>query len=70
MKIKSRVQDTSEMLNFTDFLNDSNILMENCMLASRDIVNMFLSIYNESGIQAVKNALEARRTISTYSLYN
>ena len=70
LKIKSRVQDTSEMLNFIDFLNDSNILMENCMLVSLDIVNMFPSIYNESGLQAVKNALEARRTISTNSLYN
>ena len=70
LKIKSRVQDTSEMLNFIDFLNDSNILMENCMLVSLDIVNMFPSIYNESGLQAVKNALEARRTICTYPLYN
>ena len=29
LKIKSRFQDTSEMINFIDFLNDSNILMEN-----------------------------------------
>ena len=41
LKIESRVQDTSEMLKFIDFLNDSNILMKNCMLVSFDIVNMF-----------------------------
>ena len=40
LKIESRVQDTSEMLNFIDFLNDSNILMENCMFVSFYIVNM------------------------------
>ena len=60
LKIESRVQDTSEMLNFIDFLNDSNILTENCTLVSFDIVNMFPSIDNDSGLQAVKNALEAR----------
>ena len=30
LKIESRVQDTSKMLNFVDFLNDINILTENC----------------------------------------
>ena len=60
LKIESGVQDTSEMLNFIDFLNDTNILTENCRLVSFDIVNMFPSIDNESGLQAVKNALEAR----------
>ena len=29
MKIKSRAKGISEMLNFIDFLNDSNILTEN-----------------------------------------
>ena len=58
LKIESRVRDTSEMLNFIDFLNDSNILTENCMLVTFDIVNMFPSIDNESGHQAVKNTLE------------
>ena len=60
LKTESRVQDTSEMLNFIDILHESNFLMENCMLVSFDIVNMFPSMYNESGLQAVKNALEAR----------
>ena len=48
------------MVHFIDFLNDSNILTEKCMLVSFDIVNMFSSIDNESGLQALKNALEAR----------
>ena len=48
------------MLNFINFLNDSNILTENCMLVSFDTVNMFSSIDNESGVQAVKKALEPR----------
>ena len=60
LEIESRVQVRSEMLNFIDFLNDSNILTENCMLVNFAIVNMFPSINNESGLQAVKNALEAR----------
>ena len=59
-KLESRVQNTSEMLNFFDFLNNSNILTENCTLVSFDIVNLFPSIDNVSGLQAVKNALEAR----------
>ena len=61
MKIESRIQDTSEMLNFIDYLNKSNILREDCILVSFDIVNMFSSIDNQSGLQAVKNALEARQ---------
>ena len=48
------------MLHFIDFLNDSNILTEKCMLVRFDIVNMFPSIDNESVLQALKNALEAR----------
>ena len=47
------------MLNLINYLNDSNILMENCMLVSFDIASMFASIDNEYGIQPVKNALEA-----------
>ena len=49
------------MLNFIDYLNKSNILTEDCILVSFDIVNMFPSIDNQSGLQAVKNALEARQ---------
>ena len=60
LKIEREVQDTSEMLTFIDVLNDSNILTKNCLLFSFDIANMFPSIDNESGLQAVKNALEVR----------
>ena len=65
LKIESRVQDTSEMLNFTVFLKDSNILTESCMLT----VKMFPSIDNESGLQAVKNAPEAREEQFPPTLY-
>ena len=41
LKIKSRIQDTSEMLNFIDYLNKSNILTEDYTLASFDINNIF-----------------------------
>ena len=44
--------------------------MENCMLVSFDIVNMFPSIDNESGLQAVRNALEAREEQFPRTLYN
>ena len=48
------------MLNCIDFSKDSNILTEHCMLVSFDILNMFPSIDNECGFQAVENALEDR----------
>ena len=48
----------------------SNILTENCMLVSFDIVNMLPSIHNESGLQAVKNDLEAREKQFPPTLYN
>ena len=49
------------MLNFIDFINDSNILTENCMLVSFGIVNMFPTIDNKSGPQTVKNVLEVEK---------
>ena len=59
------------MLNFINCLNNSNILRENCMIVTCDIVNMFSTIDNESGLQALKSAVESqRRTISIYCLYN
>ena len=61
LKIESRIQDTSERPKFIYYLNISNILTEGCILVSYDIVNMFSSIDNQSGLQAVKNALEARQ---------
>ena len=46
LKIESRIQDTSEMLNFTDFLNKSHFLTEDCILVRFDIVNIFPSLDN------------------------
>ena len=53
LKIESRIQDTSEMLNFIDYWNKSNILTEDCILAGFDIVNMFPGRDNQFGLQAV-----------------
>ena len=61
LKIESRIQDTSEMSNFTDYLNKSNILTEDCILVSFDMVYMFPNLDNQSVPQTVKNALEARQ---------
>ena len=49
------------MLNFIDYLNKSNILIEDCILLSLGIVNIFPNIDNQSGLQTVKNALESRQ---------
>ena len=61
MEIESRIQDISERLNFIDYLNQSNILTEDCILLSLGIVNIFHSTYNQSGLQALRNTLEARQ---------
>ena len=54
LKIESRVKDASEMLTIIDNLNKSNTLTFDCRLVSFDIINMFLSIDNISGLKAVK----------------
>ena len=51
LKIESRIQDTSEMLNFIDYLYKSNNLTEDSSLVSFDKVNMFPSIDNQSSLQ-------------------
>ena len=56
----SRIQDTSEMLNFINYLK-SNVLIENYILVSFDMKSIFRRIDNQSGLQAVKNALETRQ---------
>ena len=43
-KIDSMIKDTPDMLNIIDMINDSNILTEDSVLVSFDIINMFLSI--------------------------
>ena len=57
-KIESRVKDTSEMLTIIDNLNKSNTLTSDCRLVSFDIINMFHSIDNISGLEAVKSILD------------
>ena len=55
-RIPSRIKDTRYMLDVIDNFNDSD-LPENSFLVSFDVVNMFPSIDNESGIKAVKKVL-------------
>ena len=46
------------MLNIIVMINDSNILTEDSVQFSFDIVNMFSSINNVSGLEAVSEILE------------
>ena len=48
------------MLNIIDMINESNILTENSVLVRFDIVNIFPSIDNVSGLEAVCEILENR----------
>ena len=48
------------MLTIIDNLNSSNSLTSDCKLASFDIINMFPSIDNISGLKSVKKVLESR----------
>ena len=50
------------MLKIIDMVNGSNILTKDSVLVSFDIVNMFLSISNVSGLKAVSEILENRKT--------
>ena len=61
LKIESTVKDTSEMLAVIDNLNRSNTLTSDCRLASFDIINMFSSIDNISGLKAIKSILDVRQ---------
>ena len=60
LNIECRVQDTSEMLTIIDNLNSSNSLTPDCKFVSFDIINMFPSIDNISGLKSVKKVLESR----------
>ena len=60
-RIPSRIKDTSHKLDIIGNLNDSH-LPENSDLVSFDVVNMFPSIDNESGIKAVKRVLNDRES--------
>ena len=61
-KIDSRIKDTPDMLNITDMINHSNILTEDSVQVSFDIANMFPSIDNVSGLEAVSEILKNRET--------
>ena len=50
------------MLNIIDMINESNILTENSVLVRFDIANIFPSIDNVSGLEAVCEILENRET--------
>ena len=49
------------MLTISDNLNKSNTLTSDCRLVRFDIINMFPTIDNISGIKAVKSILDARQ---------
>lgn len=57
--IPSRIKDTNHMLDIIDNLNDSNLPLSS-VLVSFDVVNVFPSIDNISGMKAVENILESR----------
>ena len=61
---------TSEMLKIIDNLNKSNTLTSDSRLVGFDIINMFPSIDNISGLKAVKSILNARQDqfLSTVNL--
>ena len=52
-KIESRIKDTPNMLNITDNINCINITIKDLVLVRFDIVNMFPSIDNVLGLEAV-----------------
>ena len=50
------------MLNIIDMVNDSNILTDDSVLVSFDIVNMFPNINNVFGLEALSEILENSET--------
>ena len=57
--IETKTRNTSHLLDIIDELN-SEMILDNTILLSFDIVNMYLSVDNDRGITAVRNALETR----------
>ena len=55
------------MLNIIDNLNN-NCIPENAFLISFDVVNMFPSIHNESGIKSVERLLNTRSILNPPTL--
>ena len=60
-KIESRIKDSSEMLTILDNLNISNTLTSDWRLGSFDVINIFRSVDNISGLKAVKSILDSRQ---------
>ena len=57
--LRSRIKNTGHLLDIIDGLNESGI-SDDTILVSFDIVNMYPSIDNENGIQAVTTFLNSR----------
>ena len=55
----SAIKDIRHMLDIIDEINNSNLLT-NSILVGSDIVNMFPSIDNKSGLKSVHDMLELR----------
>ena len=71
LKIESRIQETTEMLNFIDYVNNNcNILTEDSILISFGLVNMFPIMNNQSGFRAVKDDLDAMLDRDNFHLAN
>lgn len=58
--LPSRIKNTSHLLDIIDTINGSKLLSKSTMLVSFDIINMFPSIDNVNGINAVTKALQKR----------
>ena len=67
--MNSRIKNTSHLLDIIDHLNEKG-LPSNAKLISFDIVNMFPSIDNQRGMEAVKTALENRIKKEPSTVYN
>ena len=61
-KIDCRIKDTPDMINIIDNINSRNIITKHSVLASFDVVNMFLSIDNVLGLEAVSEILHNRES--------
>ena len=55
--LPSWMKDANDMFNAVDNFNN-NCVPENAFLISFDVVNMFLSIHNESWIKSVERLLD------------
>ena len=61
-KIDSRIKDTPDMLNIIDNINGRNIITKDSVVASFDAVNMFPSIDNVLGLEAVSEILQNKES--------